>query len=172
MVFDLENLGTEKGNGLVELTKCRVIELKRDDPESVALILPFIDRCIEFCEKYRADTHPDTLRNTLFTAFHTRSEAWKLMAAIDESGKIVAHCFADIEQYGNLGNVVFITQIEKEVQDPSIMASGFRIIMKWAAKYKIRHIMTMALDEANARRNEKDFGFKTYRWLQKLDCET
>ena len=150
----------------------RIIELKRDDPESVSLLLPFVDRCVAFCEKYRTDTLPDMVRNLVFTAFHAKREDWKLLAAVDDSGKIVAHSIADIKQYGVLGNVVYIIQIEKDVDAEDVMSGGFKILKEWAAKYKIKHILNMALTEAHARLYEKEFGFTIYRWLMKLDMGT
>lgn len=149
----------------------RIIELKRDDPESVALLLSLVDRAVAFSETYRSDTLPDMLRNIIFTAFHTKSEAWKLLVAVDESGKIAAHCIADIEPYGLLGNVVFILQIEKDLNAPELMSDGFKILKEWAAKYKIKQILNMALTEAHARLYQKEFGFEPYRWLMKLDME-
>lgn len=172
MSYDLESLEPGKGNGSMELAKSyRIVELRRDDPESVALLLSFVDRAVAFCEKYRADILPDMLRNNLFAAFHARSEAWKLLAAVDEAGNIVAHAIADIEPYGLLGNVVYVLQIEKDVSAPDIMAGGFQILKEWAGKYRIKHILSCALTEANAKVNERFFGFKPYRWLQKLEIE-
>ena len=150
----------------------RIVNLNRDDPESVMLLLPFLDRCVAFSEKYRSDTLPDMLRNLIFTAFHTKNEAWKLLAAVDEQGKIVAHAVADIEAYGLLGNIVYILQIDKDVEAPDVMRDGFKAINEWAAKYKIKHILNMALSEAHARLYQKDYGFKPYRFLQKLDTGT
>lgn len=148
----------------------QVVELNRDDPLSVSLLLPFIDRCLAFCEKYHSDTPPNTLRNWLFEAFHSKSTTWKLLVALDADNKIVAHCIADIEAYGDR-NVVFILQIEKDVQASSIMDEGFRILREWANKYKITRIMNYTLSEAHAKLYEKEYGFKTYRWVQKLDME-
>ena len=173
MGFDLEPLEAGRGNGSegLAMQTYRIIELKRDDPESVSLLLPFIDRCVAFCEKYHSDTLPDALRNMVFTAFHTKSEAWKLLVAVDESGKIVAHCIADIEPYGLLGNVVYVLQIEKDVNAEDVMAGGFKILKEWAENYKIKHTLNMALSDAHERLYEKEFNFKPYRWLMKLEME-
>lgn len=175
MPFDLEPFESREngGNGSMNLATqtYRIIELKRDDPESVALLLSFVDRCLAFCEKYHTDVLPDVLRSNIFAAFQTKSEAWKLLVAVDDAGKIVAHCIADIEQYGLLGNVVYILQIEKDVTAEDVMSGGFKILKEWAAKYKIKPVLNMALSEAHARLYEKEYGFKTYRWLMKLDAE-
>jgi len=150
----------------------RIVNLNRDDPESITLLIPFVDRCVNFSEKYRSDTLPELVRNLIFTAFHTKSDGWKLLVAVDEQGKIVAHAVADIETYGRLGNVVYILQIEKDIEAPDVMAGGFQIFREWAAKYKIKHILNMALSEAHARLYQKDYGFKPYRYLQKVDTGT
>ena len=173
MVPDLEPLkiGTGTGNGSVGVTErsYRLVEMDRDNPESVMFLIPLMDRCVAFSEKYRSDTLPEILRSLMFQAFHTKSERWKMIVAVDEAGKIIGHCVADIEAYGLLGDVVFIIQVEKDVNIPGIAEDAFGVIRKWAARHRIKHILNMALSEAHARLYQKDYGFKPYRFLLRLD---
>lgn len=173
MLPDLEAPQFASGNGSAEVAKqsYRVVEVHRDNPESLALLMPLVDRCMAFSEKYRSDTLPDMLRNLLFSAYQAKSDQWKLLVALDEDGQIVAHAIADIEPYGLLGNVVFIIQIQKDVNSPGIMDKGWEILRDWARKYGVKHILNMALSEAHARLYQKEYGFKPYRFLLKIDTE-
>lgn len=178
MLPNLEAPQFPSGNGSAEVAKqsYRIVDLNRDDPESITLLIPLIDRCVAFSEKYRSDTLPDILRSLMFQAFHTKSERWKMIAFVDESGKIIGHIVADIEAYGLLGDVVFVIQVEKDhgLPEPvqaAIRTDGIGAIREWAAKYRIKHILNMALSEAHARLYQKEFGFKPYRFLLKIDTE-
>ena len=171
MSFDLENLKNGNGSASAAQQDYRLVELHRDNPESLALLMPFVDRCVAFSEKYRSDTLPDILRSLMFQAFHTKSERWKMIAVVDNAGKIIGHLVADIEAYGLLGDVVFVIQAEKDVNVDGMTENVFKTIREWAAKYRIKHILNMALSEAHMKLYQKDFGFKPYRFLLKLDTE-
>lgn len=148
-----------------------VFALSKDDPLSKQIFPAYVSRAQGFLDRYGVDSvDPNWLGNVAYGAFTQGAKGILMLAAVDKNSKIVAHLFAYPEQYGALGFVAVILELEKDVEENEIMQVGFQMFKEWMRSLKL----TIALPTTNtlARlRLFEQYGFKPYRFVGRMDLE-
>jgi len=141
-----------------------LVDIYRGDWVSNQIFRPFHDRCLEFVTRYNYETDVQWLSNGLVQAFHQSNPYWKMLVALDRSGKIRAHVIAYTEKYQALGNVAFILQLEKDsgVNMPGVFKAGMVLFDEWVRRLRLPDMLVVTNDEAHARLFKK-WGFKSFR---------
>ena len=154
-----------------------VLRITPSDPESFAFLPKLHVRALEFCEKYGSETDPVWLAQLLFNNFKNPQTAnlVHILIALDAADNIVAHMISYVENYGKLGAVAMLLQLEvdKSVDDQSrkqMHGRAFSLMKEWARDLKLRTVLAYVIRPAMARLVEVD-NFYQYRVVMRHDLE-
>ena len=97
---------------------------------------------------------------------------WKMLAALNSQGKIVAHIVCYIEPYQALGNTAFILQWENDegLKEPEIARVGRKLVWDWVSRLRIKNIMTVTTDERHARLFRR-YGLEPFRVILRQEMK-
>jgi len=149
-----------------------MVDLYLGDPLSVRIFRPLHDRCLDFIQKYRFETDPQWLSGQMVAAFQQSNPYWKMLAAVDANGKIVAHLIANIEPYQSFGNTAFILQWENDpgVREPLIARTGKLLIEEWVRRLRIKNILLVTTDSKHGRLFRR-YGFEPFRVILRQEMK-
>lgn len=98
------------------------------------ILLDLLERIVSFCQSFHSDADPYILAEAAAEAYFSESPGMIMFAAVDDSGKVVAHLLASMEDYYGKKSVNVIQYWKDSgVKLPDHIYAGFwSFVNTWA----------------------------------------
>ncbi len=147
------------------------------DPESFAFLPKLHIRALEFIDKHGSESDPVWIAQLLHNNFKNPQTAdlVHILIAVDQSRNITAHMISYVENYGKLGPVAMLLQLEVDKSvglnaRKSMHNLAFNLMKEWAKNLKLQTVLAYIIKPSMARLVEVD-NFYQYRVVMRHDLE-
>jgi len=112
-----------------------------------------------------SDAPPDRIIGAYWYNFVSPTPKLVLAVALDDSGIIVGHCLAEIEEWDGV-TVAMVLQLELDKAVPkSEIRRGYEALTRWAKASGATRIQALAVNRKVARLLRLRYGFEEHRIL-------